>query len=131
MPGRYEKEIEEILEQAGNVQPQSATPHPGSGRFYRLRSQIAQAFSARGWKVSPGKLMLVSVGLLLVALLMNAVIPAAVGPVAWAGIVLFIVAYALFFILPPKSKVERHWRGRPVDYAPRSWRGRFLPWNRP
>ena len=47
---------------------------------------------------------------------------------AWAGIILFILAYALFFV-KPSNNTEKRWRGRPVDDDDdserlRRWRGR-------
>jgi hypothetical protein len=59
--------------------------------------------------------MLVAVTLLLAALVLRSALPGigVVGPLAWAGLLLFIVGYGLFFIKPPK--IEKRWRGEPLE----------------
>jgi len=57
---------------------------------------------------------LASIALLVAALVMRSVAPRLVGPLAWGGIALFIVAYAMFFIRSG-TRVEKRWRGRPLE----------------
>ena len=130
MPARYQREIEEILDQSGSQGAGQAAPSSprAEGGSPRWKLRVPQALGFSGWRVSPGKLMLASFAILLSALLLNAFSAPAVGLVAWSGVALFIVAYALFFILPPKSRAERRWRGRPVDYGHPSWRDRLRRW---
>ena len=121
MSQRYRKEIEEILEhvegppvdqERGNKPPQKGRKTAGDeGAEARLGGKSA---SIRGWRVSPGRLMLASVAFLLSALVLKFVVPGLVGPVAWTGVGLFIIAYVLFFV-KPRSPVEKRWRGRLLE----------------
>ena len=70
--------------------------------------------------------MVVGVVLLLLALGLSWGGVGGIGYLAWAGLILFIVGYAMFFVKPPSMRPpEKRWRGRPVnDDAGASW------WNR-
>lgn len=123
MSQRYQREIEEILQQAGDL----STSHgqggsPPATKVPRSRPEspgfIAQVWqhiksSVRGGPA--GKVMLGAILVLLAALVMNAMAPGLglVGPLAWGGLILFIVGYAMFFIKP--KKVEQRWRGQPLE----------------
>ena len=113
MSERYKREIEEILQQAGEL---------GSGdgaRRYRpslpklVWQQLIQSVSGKAWSLSPGRIMLVAVVLLLSALVLQ------VGLLAWAGLLMFIIGYAMFFVRP--RQVEKRWRGQRIDYGGESW----------
>ena len=125
MPERYQREIEDILRQAGDLG--SGQGNGGSSRsFPRLVwRHLVQSLSGKPWSISPGRVMLTAVVLLLSALIMGALVPGMAGPVAWAGLVLFIVGYAMFFIRPAGGGVEKRWRGQPIDYDSDSWWGRL------
>ena len=115
MSGRMDREIEEILARSEEV----LTSQPGKPQ--RSRRQGSSRWSRPGWtrlggSISPGRVFIASVALLLTALILNV---AGAGPVAvlfWLGLVLFIVAYALFFVRS-SSPPELRWRGKPVDYG--------------
>ncbi len=132
MPSRYQKEIEDILEQTGK----SAPPVPGASKSQRggtsrgWRGGLAHFVGLLPWRVSPAKLMLVSFVVLLVAALLNVFNTPAVSPVFGVGLALFIVAYILFFLPSSRSRTERRWRGRPVDDGRRSWTFRLRRWFR-
>ena len=124
MSSKYEKEIEEILKRAEDVLPKDrsepATKEPekvGSSRLSRLTG-------GRGFKISAGKLMLASFALLLLAMIVGAT---GIGNVVYlvvAGLILFVIAYALFFVRPsPPSGYEKRWRGRLIEDRPPSWTG--------
>ena len=121
MPGRMDREIEEILERSEAVlasQPQK--PRKG-------RSRGQSRWSRPGWPrlrgaFSPGRAFLAGGALLLTALILNV---AGAGPwvwLFWPGLILFVFAYALFFVRSG-STPELHWRGKPVDYGrpPSPW----------
>ena len=109
MSERYQREIEEILEEAGDLVP--ARPRFG---FWRLiRAYIGQSLRGRRWPLSPGRVMLIAVSLLLAALVLRGALPGLVGPLAWAGLLLFIVGYGLFFVKRPKD--EKRWRGQVLE----------------
>ena len=113
MSERYQREIEEILEEAGDLEP--ARPRFGRGpSFWRLvRAYIGQSLRGNRWSLSPGRVMLIAVSLLLAALVLRGALPGIVGPLAWAGLLLFIVGYGLFFVKPPK--IEKRWRGQTLE----------------
>ena len=124
MSNKYEKEIEEILKQAEDVLPKDRSEpstkepsNPGSNPLRRLTG-------GRGLKISAGKLMLVSFALLLLAMILGA---SGVGKVVYlviAGLILFVIAYALFFVRPgggSPSGYEKRWRGRVIEDSPSLW----------
>ena len=126
MSERYKKEIEEILKQAGEL-------GTGSGRPRRQRSlwglvwlQVAQSVGGRTWSITPGRVMLAAVALLLGALIVQSFAPGIVGLLFWAGLVLFIVGYAMFFVRSPRPpKQEKRWRGQSIEYDRVPWWDRF------
>ena len=126
MSNRYQREIEEILKQAGELAP-AAEPPPKQVSFRRLLwLQVRQSLGGKAWSISPGRVMVVAVLLLLSALVLNATLPGLTGPLAWSGLILFIVGYGLFFVRP--RKVAKRWRGQPIEEQQSWWsrlRGRF------
>ena len=74
------------------------------------------------WSFSPSRVMLIAVVLFLLSMVFRAAGLGIVGPLAWAGLLLFIIGYAMFFIRP--KKVEKLWRGQPIDITGETW------WNR-
>ena len=127
MPGRMDREIEEILERSEAVlASESRKPR-------KSQSRGASRWSRLGWTrlgnpFSPGRVFLAGGALLLTALILNV---AGAGPWAllfWPGLILFVFAYALFFVRS-SSTPELHWRGKPVDYGrPPSLWARLRRW---
>ena len=121
MPKRYEEEIEEILKQVGEVDP-------GPVRRRRsflglLGAYVSRLLGGGTWAITPGRVMLTAGVVLLLGLLMPMLVQASIWAwLAWGGLILFIVGYAMFFIRP--RKVEKRWRGQPVDDGDES------PWER-
>ena len=113
MSERYQREIEEILQQAGDLGSGNRTGRSGQGLLRLIWLQIAGSVAGKNWSLSPGRIMLIAVVLLLSALVLQ------VGLLAWAGLLLFIIGYAMFFVRPPK--VEKRWRGQRIDYGGESW----------
>ncbi len=123
MSERYQKEIEEILRQAGELAP-TAEPAPKQIGFRRLAwLQLKQSMGGSALSFSPGRVMLAAVLLLLSALVLNAMLPGITAPLAWAGLILFIVGYGLFFVRPMNlPKTEKRWRGEVIEGdAPSLW----------
>ena len=89
MPQRYQKEIEDILEQSGKLRRVDG----GAGSRIPFRRLVwlwlSRLARGRRWP-QPGRLMLIAVCLLLSALLVRAVVPGIAGPLAWAGLLLFV-----------------------------------------
>lgn len=115
MPDQYQKEIEDILRKA-----ESEAPLPSGGANRSLRGMVwqyaRQSLNSKVWGVSPGKIMLGALGIILAAVLLRPFIPGMFGLLAWAALIIFIVAYGMIFLRPSKSRGERKmWRGRYID----------------
>ena len=132
MSDKYKKEIEEILKQAEEVMPidragSSPRPAEASGGFF---SQLGRVSRGKGLRISPSKLMLASFGLFLLWLVFDVVGFGIAVVFVVAGLVLFVIAFALFFVRPSgPSSYEKRWRGRVIDDRPPLW-DRFKQWLR-
>ena len=117
MSDKYEIEIEEILKRAEDVlpkdraRPQSQRTEPAE----QTPGPLSRLTGGRKLKISAGKLMLISFGLLLLALILGATSLGFVLPLVVAGLVLFVIAYALFFVRPGSGSYEKRWRGRVIE----------------
>ena len=129
MPDQYQKEIEDILKKA-----EAEAPLPSAQSRRSLRGMVwqyvRQSLNTKAWGISPGKIMLAALAILLAAFLLRPIVPGMFGLLAWAGLIIFIVAYGMVFLRPSKSPVDRKmWRGRYIDDEPGegggSWWGRF------
>lgn len=127
MPDQYQREIEDILKKA-----EAEAPLPSDSSRRSLRGMVwqytRQSLNGKAWGVSPGKIMLAALGIILAALLLRPFIPGMVGVLAWGGLIIFIVAYGMIFLRPSKSRGERKmWRGRYIDDENEggSWWSRF------
>ena len=119
MPKRYQEEIEEILQQAGELRSGGGRRGPTKGFPSLVWRYVAKSIGGKTWSITPGRVMLVAIALLLSALVMQGAGPGIVAPLAWAGLLLFIVGYAMFFIRP--RGVEKRWRGQPIDDRGERW----------
>ena len=131
MSDKYMKEIEEILKQADGMLPKDR-PRPAVGRprsSDRPTNLLSRITGGRGLRISAGKLMLTSLALLLLALILGATKLGFVVPLVVAGLVLFVIAYALFFMRPGSFSYEKRWRGRPIEEKLSLW-DRFRRWLR-
>ena len=127
MPDQYQKEIEDILKKA-----EAEAPLPSAQSRRSLRGMVwqytRQSLNSKAWGVSPGKIMLAALAILLAAFLLRPIVPGMFGLLAWAGLIIFIVAYGMVFLRPSKSPMDRKmWRGRYIDdeTSGDSWWGRF------
>lgn len=117
MPQKYQKEIEEILQQAGDLglsDPPKRREKLGFGRL--AWEYFKQSIGGSAFSITPGRIMLGAVLILLAALVLNLATPGfgIVGILAWVGFILFIVGYAMFFIKP--KPVQKRWRGDVIEY---------------
>ena len=130
MPQRYQREIEEILKQVGNESStgEGDTREEDQGRFSRKRVQRGFLFhlGVVRWFLSPGKLALAGLALLVAALVLRTAVPRAMGPVAWVAVSLLAIAYVLFF-LRPRAPLEKRWRGRLLEER-EPWSHRLRRW---
>lgn len=117
MPQKYQREIEEILQQAGDMglaDPPKRRQKLGFGRL--AWEYFKQSIGGSAFSITPGRIMLGAVLILLAALVLNLATPGfgIVGILAWVGFILFIVGYAMFFIRP--KPVQKRWRGDVIEY---------------
>ena len=109
MSNRLEEELDEILKKADDLPASSPKPAGKGGKSLRLPEGLLRV-------LSPGKLLLAGVALLLSALVLQSVASGLVGLFFWTGLILGIAAYALFVARSGSSSTSRpRWRGRPVD----------------
>ena len=115
---RYQREIEEILDQVNEEAPAAtksrrgprrATSEAQPGGPPRLRPP---AFDS-----SSGRLFVIGAALLVASLALSLVGFGFAAPFAWVGIGLFVVAYIRFFTKPRRS-VDRMWRGQSIEDPP-------------
>ena len=115
MPDRYKSEIEEILKQADDVLSKEDTPRRKGHNGQRGKLSVPMPLGISSFKISPSRIMVTGIALFLVALIL---LPLGItsSPLIWAGLTLFVIAYALFFIRPGGSGgYEKRWRGRIID----------------
>ena len=113
MSDRYKREIEEILRRAGYANGQMRTSKKRLPFPLLIWRSIKQSSPGRFCSFTPGRIMMLAVSMLMSALLLNVFGLGIVGPIAWIGLVLFIIGYAMFFLRP--RTVEKRWRGQPIN----------------
>ena len=123
MPDKYQQEIEEILKQAGELKGTAQRQKSRQSTWRLTWLYLLRSLGGKAWSLQPGRVMLIAVCLLLAALIFSRMIPGLGGPLALAGLLLFIVGYALFFVKP--RKIEKRWRGQPLDDGQGAWWDRF------
>ena len=130
MPEKYKDEIEEILKRAGEAAPSKTTSeserHPEDRPQGRdsLANRQAPAprsrLSQRRPSITPGKLMLVGVILLIVGFKF--------WPLIWVGLAILAGGYMMYFVAPRSINHEKRWRGRSVEDDPTSQWDRLKRW---
>lgn len=125
MSEKYKREIEEILRQAGE---RPAGRSKRTSRRSLLRSMWAPLDSPGGkkWRISPGRIALTAITVLLAAIVLRYLVPIAATPLFWLALLLFIVAYA-FFLARPQA-YERRWRGHVMSSNKVSFGDRVRKW---
>ena len=117
MPDRYKSEIEEILQQAGELRSVPKQPNRFLKFFKFVYLHFIASLGGKSLSITSGRILLGSALLFLLAIGLQ------VGFLAWSGLILFIIAYAMFFIRPPK--IDKRWRGQIIDDRSNSWWDRF------
>ena len=127
MPSRYQREIEDILEKAGEEGPRRRPRRSSDRRSFRqlVWLYVRQSLSGNLFSISPGRIMLLGFVLLLSFLLVRPFNAGVAGMLAWAGLIIFIVGYGIILVRPPK--IEKRWRGQSVEMGPSggSWLDRI------
>ena len=113
MSERYQREIEEILNQAGESAPADRSK---KGRGIPLIPPFFRKGSGTDRRVhfSSGRLMFIGLALLLSAILVSAMFPGLLGLIMLLSLILFILGYVLFFARPSAGP-EKRWRGRVIE----------------
>ena len=127
MPSRYQREIEDILEKAGEGAPRRRPGRSSDRRSFRklVWLYVKQSLSGNLLSISPGRIMLFGFVLILSFLLVKPFSAGVAGMLAWAGLIIFIIGYGMVLVRPPK--IEKRWRGEPIDMEPSggSWLARI------
>ena len=112
MPSRYQREIEDILEKAGEEGPRRRPQRARERRSLRqlVWLYVRQSLSGNLFSISPGRIMLLGFVLLLSFLLVRPFNGGVAGMLAWAGLIVFIIGYGMVLVRPPK--IEKRWRGQ-------------------
>lgn len=118
MPEKYKDEIEEILKRAGEAAPSKPTKdserhpedRPRETQVIRQVSSPRSGLSQRRPSITPGKLMLVGVILLVIGFKF--------WPLIWVGLAILAGGYMMYFVAPRTIAYEKRWRGRSVEEDP-------------
>ena len=121
MSNKYQREIEEILKKSGKISEKVPEPRPKIGFWRLVWLNVRKSLGGKPLSISPGRVMLTAVSLLLASLLIVRVGGGFGSAVALIGLLLFIVGYGMFFVQPrskqPGGEIKK-WRGQPIEYEP-------------
>ena len=127
MQDKYQKEIEEILRNAGEVVPEESgreeeNPLEDRRQAVRqadeaIRGPVPSAPRGRWPTITPGKILMIGLVVFIVTALLQIWI------LIWVGLALLVLGYLLFFITPRNVSIEKRWRGESIEDAPES------PWD--
>ena len=128
MPDKYQKEIEDILKNAGEVAPEETVgemERPLDDRPKALRQSSSSnkapvSYPPRGrWpSITPGKILITGLLVFIITALLQ------IWVLIWVGLALLVVGYLLFFVTPRNVSIEKRWRGESIEDLPES------PWDR-
>jgi hypothetical protein len=133
MQDKYEKEIEEILKNAGEVAPEqsrSESEKPLEDRPRAARRaveanepEVTYSPSSGRWPtITPGKILITGLVVFIVAALLQ------IWVLIWMGLALLVFGYLLFFITPRNINMEKRWRGESIEETPGSLWDRIKRW---
>jgi len=114
MRRRYEREIEELLEQMDDFLPEKSPLGRRQTQFTLWLGYFGQVILSWCRRVSSQQLMLISFLLIAVAFFLRLVAPPVAYFVVILGAFLLVFAFALSF-LKGKNSAERRWRGKVVE----------------
>jgi len=118
MPDKFMREIDEILERVergGAIEGSKDEDGPATKRRTLQRLLPGPIWRDRFTSVSPGKVMLAGIALLLLAVVILAFADLKMFGLLWAGLVLFVIAYGMFFMRPGGAQYQKRWRGHLVE----------------
>ena len=115
MSQRYQKEIEEILEQANVDGAEGKEPGRSRTQESSRPKTSRQPKAGRGFRLTAGKVLLAGIVLLFLSPVLWSI--GLMELAAWTGIGLIIASYVIYFTKPRRA-VERRWRGQPLEDEP-------------
>jgi|TARA_B100001245_G_scaffold234372_1_gene219784 hypothetical protein len=129
MQDKYQKEIEEILKNAGEVAPEQSRsesekpledrPRAAQRAAEANKPEVTYSPSSGGWPtITPGKILITGLVVFIVTALLQ------IWVLIWVGLALLVFGYLLFFITPRNINMEKRWRGESIETPPGS------PWDR-
>tara|TARA_B100001079_G_C16096996_1_gene376579 strand:- start:146 stop:553 length:408 start_codon:yes stop_codon:yes gene_type:complete len=134
MQDKYQKEIEEILKNAGEVAPDESGKDIGKPLEDRPRAVRQTAAANRSsesdipgssWPtITPGKVLMTGLVVFIITALLQ------IWVLIWVGLALLVLGYLLFFISPRSVSIEKRWRGESIEDAPGSPWDRFKRWTK-
>ena len=134
MQDKYQKEIEEILKNAGEVAPNESgmaiekplEDHPKAVSQAAESSRPSESYTSRGrWPtITPGKVLMTGLVVFIITALLQ------IWVLIWVGLALLVLGYLLFFVSPRNISIEKRWRGESIEDGPDSTWGRFKRWIR-
>ena len=132
MRDKYQKEIEEILKNAGEAVPEELgretekplEDRPRAARQAAESNRPVPSFSPRGrWPtITPGKVLMTGLVVFIVTALLQ------IWLVMWVGLALLVLGYLLFFVTPRNISMEKRWRGESIEDVPETPWDRFKRW---
>ena len=132
MSNKYQKEIEEILKNAGEVAPDETVgemerpleDRPGDLRRASSpdKAPVSNTPRRRWPSITPGKILMTG----LIVFIFTALFQ--IWVLIWVGLALLVVGYLLFFVTPRNISIEKRWRGESIEDAPESPWDRFKRW---
>lgn len=130
MPDKYQEEIEELLRGMGEKTPPASgremeTPPDDAPIVPHQTPRVPNSRSGGGFRLSlsPGKLMLMGLGLLLI----GSFLPVWKLFLILGGLALIGVGYSMHFFKPRSVSIEKRWRGQAMEEEPTSW-NKFRRW---
>ena len=132
MQDKYQKEIEEILKNAGEVAPDESgreleKPLEDRPRAVRQvdeasKPQPYQTPRGRWPSITPGKILMTGLVVFIITALLQ------IWVLIWVGLALLVLGYLLFFITPRNISIEKRWRGESIEHKPQSVWDSFKRW---
>jgi Flp pilus assembly protein TadB len=127
---KYQKEIEEILRNAGESAPDEAVRELEKPLEDRPRGQqratdpVSAPYtpSSRWPTITPSKVLLAGLIIFIIAALLK------FWTIMWLGLAVLVVGYLLFFVSPRSISMDKRWRGRPLEPGAESTWERLKRW---
>ena len=130
VPDRYQDEIEEILKGFSDNQESLPTDtlssnNDSSDSNYYLVNNASDDIHAKTPtpRITKTKIVLLAMAALLIGGFWF-------WPLIWIGLVLFGIAYLMFFLKPRQPQQIKYWRDKPLEEVPISRWGKLTEWFR-